>query len=171
MSRDPIDRLRAADPLHGRLPEPLERMPALERGRELRGRRGATALTIANLALLAAVLIHGADHWFIQERGVSALSFEVMLGGMAITAAAALSLAVALRGHGRAPLVALLAGPWVAAAVAVGHFIPHWSEFSDPYEDAGVGAVSYAAAWAVVAAGLALGAVAIRQAISARMRI
>jgi hypothetical protein len=162
MSGDPIARLRAADPLRGELPPPLERMPARERVPAAPARRrGATALVVANVALLAAVLLHGLDHGLIQERGVDRLSFEVVLGAMALLATSALSLAVVLRGDRRAPLVAVVAGPWVAAAVVVGHFIPRWSEFSDPYADADLGAVSYAAAWAVVAAGVALAAVAL----------
>jgi hypothetical protein len=162
MSGDPIARLRAADPLRGELPPPLERMPARERVPAARaGRRGSTALVIANLALLATVLLHGADHMFIQGRAFGELRLEVELGALAILATSAVSLAVVLRGDRRAPLVAVLAGPWVAATIVVGHFMPRWSEFSDPYADAGVGAVSYAAAWAVVAAGVALAAVAL----------
>ena len=155
-----LDRLRAADPLQGELPPALERMPALDR-RPAGARRWDTALVVANLVLLAAVLAHGVDHALIQERGVGGLSFEVMLGGASITAVSVVSLVVALRGDGRAPLVALLAGPWVATAVIVGHFIPHWSEFSDPYADADLEAISYVLALASAAAGLALAAVAV----------
>jgi hypothetical protein len=156
---DAIARLRTADPLHGELPAALERMPARPLSEPHQPPRGSTALTIANVLLLATVLFHVADHTFIQERGVSGLSFEVMLGGMAITATAALSLAVALRRDRRAALYALWSGPWIAAAVVLGHFVGHWGEFSDRYADADVGAISYAAAFAVVAAGVALGAV------------
>jgi hypothetical protein len=155
-----LDRLRAADPLQGELPPPLERMPALDR-RPTPASRWDTALVAANLVLLAAVLAHGVDHAVIQERGVGSLSFEVMLGGASITVVSVVSLLVALRGDGRAPLVALLAGPWVATAVIVGHFIPHWSEFSDPYADADLGAISYVLAIASAAAGVALAAVAV----------
>ena len=158
MSDDPIARLRAADPLQQQLPPALERMPPLDR-RPARRWRDA-ALMAANLLLLATVLMHAVDHTVIQDRGVGGLSFEVMLGGFLITAVAAWSLAVALRGDRRAPLVALFVGPWVAAAIIVGHFIPHWSEFSDPYKDAHVQTVSYVLALAVVVAGVALGAVA-----------
>ena len=160
MTDDPLDRLRAADPLHGELPSPLRRMPPLDRPAAVRPWRD-TALVVANLVLLAAVFLHGVDHTFIQDRGVGALSFEVMLGGFVITAVAAVSLGAALRAHRRAPLVALLAGPWVATLVVVGHFIPHWGEFSDPYADAGVGTISYVLAGATVAAGVVVGAVAL----------
>ena len=160
MSDDPLDRRRAAEPLGGEPPGPLERMPAVA-DRRARGRGRNVVLGAANLVLLATVLLHGVDHALIQERGVRALSFEVMLGGVSITAAAAFSLGATWRRDRRAPLVALLAGPWVAAAVIVGHFIPYWGEFSDPYEDAGVGAVSYVLALATAAAGVALAAVAL----------
>jgi hypothetical protein len=161
VSDEPLARLRAADPLHGELPAALERMPARDRTPVPTRRWGDTALMVANLVLLATVLLHSVDHALIQERGIRALSFEVMLGGISITAVSALSLAVALRGDRRAPLVALLAGPWVAAGVIVGHFIPYWSEFSDPYKDADLEAVSYVLALATAAAGVALAAVAV----------
>jgi hypothetical protein len=165
VTRDPIDRLRAADPLRGELPPALGRMPARERGAApTRARRDDRALVIANLVLLATVLLHGFDHGVIQERGFDALSIEVFLGGVAIAATSALSLAFGLSGHHRAPLLALVAGPWVAAVVVVGHFIPHWGEFSDPYADADLGAISYVFAYAVVAAGITLGVVALRRA-------
>jgi hypothetical protein len=161
MTDDPLARLRAADPLRGDLPAPLERMPPLDRGFAAGHRSRDIALMVANLVLLTTVLLHGLDHALIQERGVRALSFEVMLGGMSITAAAVLSLAVSLRRDRRAPLVALLAGPWVAAGVIIGHFVPYWGELSDPYMDAGLEPVSYAIALATAAAGVAVAAVAL----------
>jgi len=161
MTDDPLARLRAADPLRGELPAPLEGRPPLDRAPAAPRRWRDSALMVANLVLLATVLLHGVDHALIQERGVRALSFEVMLGGISIVAVAALSLAVTLRGDRRAPLVALLAGPWVAAGVIVGHFIPYWGEFSDPYKDAGLEAVSYALALATAAAGVAVAGVAL----------
>jgi hypothetical protein len=161
MNDDPLARLRAADPLRGELPAPLEHMPPLYGGPAPARRWRDSTLMVANLVLLATVLLHGLDHALIQERGVRALSFEVTLGGMSITAVAALSLAVALRGDRRAPLIALLAGPWVATGVIIGHFIPYWGEFSDPYRDAGLEPVSYVMALATAAAGVAVAAVAL----------
>jgi len=161
MTDDPVGRLRAADPLHGELPAPLERMPPFDRARAPGRRWRESALMVANLVLVATVLLHAVDHALIQERGVGALSLEVMLGGMSIVVAAVLSLAVALRGDRRAPLVALLTGPWVATGVIIGHFIPYWGEFSDPYKDAGLEAVSYVVAVATAAAGVVVAAVAV----------
>ena len=168
MNNDPIARLRAADPLHGELPAALERMPAPEDPERDATPRGITALTIANILLLAAVLFHGVDHAFIQERGVGALSFEVMLGGIVITATAAVSLAAALRRDHRAALYGLFSGPWIAVLVVAGHFAGHWGELSDPYAAADLGAISYAGALAVVGAGVALGAVAALGALRSR---
>ena len=159
MSDDPIRRLRAADPLHGELPEALGQMPARPVPEPHRSRRGSRALMIANVLLLAAVVFHSLDHAFIQGRGMSGVSFEVTLGGVAITAATLLSFLAALRRDRRAALLAALSGPWIAVLVVVGHFVGHWGEFSDPYSAADVGAISYAGAIAVVAAGVALGAV------------
>ncbi len=158
MSGDPITRLRAADPLRGELPPALRQMPARLRAAPQESVRARTALTIANVLLLAAVLFHGLDHAFIQERGVDALSAEVLISGFAITAAAALSLAATLRRDRRAALYAVLSGPYIAAAVVAGHFVGHWGEFSDPYAAADLGTISYAGAIAVVVAGVAVGA-------------
>jgi hypothetical protein len=157
VNSDPLARLRAADPLRGELPAKLACMP------ELPGEPGRRAperlLVMANAVLLAVVLLHSLDHT-LQDRGIGALSFEVMLGGFSIAAIAVLSLVVAWRHHGQASLVALVAGPWVAVLVVAGHFVPYWSEFSDPYADAGLGPVSYAVAAATAAAGIAVGAIA-----------
>ena len=94
------------------------------------------------------------------------LRFEVLLGGFMIAAVALFSLTVALRRDRRASLIALLAGPWIAAAIIVGHFIPYWGEFSDPYKDAGLEPISSVLAAAAVAAGLALAGVALAAALS-----
>lgn len=157
MNSDPLARLREADPLRGKLPAKLARMPELPG--EPGGREPGRLLVVANTVLVVVVLLHGLDH-LLQDRGVGALNLEVRLGGFTIGAIAGLSLAVAWRRHGQASLVALLAGPWVAVLVVAGHFVPHWSEFSDPYADAGLGPVSYAVAAATAAAGIAVGAIA-----------
>ena len=156
MTTDPITRLRAADPLHGELPAALAAPPALPERR-----RSWSVLVVANVLLLVTVMLHGLDHT-LQDRGLGAVSFEVMLGGFAITASAVISLRSALRRERRASLVSLIAGPWIAFAVVVGHFIPAWGEFSDNYADAGLGFISYAAAGSVVAAGLAVGLAGLR---------
>ena len=159
MTDDPIARLRAADPLRGELPAALERMPARAAPGPDGAPRGSRALTIANVLLLSAVTFHSLDHAFIQDRGMSGVSFEVTLGGMAITAVTLLSFVAALRRDRRAALLAALSGPWIAVLIVVGHFVGHWGEFSDPYSAADVGPISYAGAVAVVVAGAALGAV------------
>ena len=157
MTRDPIERLRAADPLSGELPAALAGRPRVAPV----PRRRAAPLVAANVALLVTVLLHGLDHT-LQERGITGVSFEVTLGGAAILAASLLSLRAALRAEPRAPLYALVAGPWIAFVIVVGHFVPDWGEFSDSYADAGVGLVSYLAAGAVAVAGLAVAAAALR---------
>ncbi len=156
MTGDAITRLRAADPLRGELPAALQRMPARPNAAQ-DSTRARAGLIIANVLLLAAVLFHGLDHAFIQERGVDALSAEVMLSGIAITVAAAFSFAATLRRNRRAALYAVLSGPYIAAAVVAGHFAGAWGEFSDPYAAADLGTISYAGAVAVVVAGVAVG--------------
>lgn len=156
MSVDPIVRLRAADPLRGELPPPLEAMPRPSQDRAAAPDRRAP-LVRANVVLLAAVALHGVDH-ALQETGLGEVTTEVVLGGVAIGVVALVSLVFALRAHRSAPVVAIAGGPWIAIAVVTSHFLPHWSAFSDSYAEIGAGAISYVAAGAVVAAGLAVGA-------------
>lgn len=161
MTGDPIARLRAADPLAGELPPALERMP------ELAARR--RGLIVANALLLLAVTAHGVDHAF-QQGGYQRLSAEVFGGGVVMGIVTVASLLLAIHAHRRAPLVTTAGGGWIAVAVVTGHFLPHWSEFSDSYPDLGVGLISYVAAGSVVAAGLAavaVGASALRRPVDA----
>ncbi len=122
---------------------------------------GARRLALANLLLVAAVLLHGVDH-ARQDRGLQALSTEVVVGGGVIGLLAATSLAFALRDDPRAPVVSAAVGAWIALAVTSSHFAPHWSAFSDPYAGLGLGAVSWAAALLEVAAALVVAAVGVR---------
>jgi hypothetical protein len=156
-------RLRAADPLGGELPPALPHPPALP-ARASRRRGPWRPLVLANLALLAAVGLHGIDHAFRQPGGMGALTTEVFGGGIAMGVAAALSLAFALAAHRFAPKVAATAGPWIALAVAASHFPPRWSAFSDPYAEIGVDALSYALAIVVILAGVAVGLAGLRAA-------
>jgi hypothetical protein len=112
-------------------------------------------LLVASAALLGAVALHGADH-ALQERGVGALTTEVLLGGLANAALAVIALMFALRDHPRAPAVAAGVGAYLVAGVSAAHFAPHWSAFSDPYADLDLGFVSWAAAVAEVGAAAVL---------------
>jgi hypothetical protein len=116
-------------------------------------------LLTANIALLAAIGIHGADH-FTQARGVDALATEVIVGGQVVLLLAVLSLALTLRRHAWAPAVALAVGLSVASGVISSHFAPHWSAFSDPYADLDLPALSWAAAGVEVVAAIVLAGVA-----------
>lgn len=121
-------------------------------------RAGHRVLIAANLALLGAIFVHGADH-FLQERGVGALATEVVVGGQVVLILALISLVLAVRRHPRAPLVSAVVGFYIAAGVTASHFVPHWSAVSDPYADLDLGFVSWAAAGLEVLAALAVGTV------------
>jgi hypothetical protein len=113
--------------------------------------RSNRALLVASAALLAGVAAHGVDH-ALQERGVGALTTEVMLGGVGNALLAVLAFWLVLREHPRAPLVAAGVGAYLVLGVSAAHFAPHWSAFSDPYADLDLGFVSWAAAVAEVGA-------------------
>ena len=120
-------------------------------------RPGNHLLLVASAALLGTVAAHGVDH-ALQERGVGALTTEVFLGGLVNAALAVIVFVLALRDHPRAPAVAAGVGAYLAAGVTAAHFAPHWSAFSDPYGDLDLGFVSWAAAFAEVAAAAVLAA-------------
>ena len=108
--------------------------------------------------LLAAVVVwnlttlsHGADH---LRQGLGRLSFEVFAIASTGALLALLTLALVLREHRYAPHLAIYGGVNVALGLVASHFMPHWSAFSDPYQDAGVDALSWGIA--IVDAGAAL---------------
>jgi hypothetical protein len=121
-------------------------------------RAGNRMLLVASAALLAAVAWHGADH-ALQERGLGALTTEVLLGGAVNGALALIAFALAVRDHPRAPAAAAAVGGYLVVGVSAAHFAPHWSALSDPYADLDLGFVSWAAAVAEVGAAALLAVV------------
>ena len=122
------------------------------------------ALAVANVAFVAAIALHGADH---VRQGTGRLTGEVLWGGAALALLGFATLPFTLRRHPRAPLIAAVVGLFTALAVSASHLAPHWSAFSDPYGDLSVDAFSWAAVLAEIAAALvfgALGAVRLRRA-------
>jgi hypothetical protein len=119
---------------------------------------GHRMLLVASAALLIAVGLHGVDH-SLQDRGVGALTTEVLLGGLINGAVAVFVFVLALRAHPRAPLIAAGVGAYMALGVIAAHFAPHWSAFSDPYSDLDLGFLSWAAAAFEVACAAVLAAV------------
>jgi hypothetical protein len=120
------------------------------------GARAKSTLVVANVALVGAMLLHGYDH-FRQERGVGALTTEVLLGGVVLFALALGALVVNVRRSPRAPLISMAVGLYIAIAVSASHMAPHWSAFSDPYADLGVDALSWFAALLEIGVALVFG--------------
>jgi hypothetical protein len=114
----------------------------------------------ANIAFVAANLLHSADH---QRQGTQGLSTEIMLGGSAITIAAIASLVLALRRSERAAIFATVLGLSAAAGIAASHIAPHWSAFSDSYPEIRADAVSWAAVAIEIGAALLLAAAGLRE--------
>jgi hypothetical protein len=118
-----------------------------------------TTLIGANIAFVAANLLHTADH---QRQGTGGLSTEILLGGSAITIAAVASLVLALRRDERAPIFGAVLGLSAAVGIAASHIAPHWSAFSDSYPEIGADAISWIAVLLEIAGALLLAAVAVR---------
>lgn len=119
--------------------------------------RDRPVLPLAALAVLAANLLHTADHVRQHFAGLNAV---VMIGGALVTGQAVAVLVLARQRHRLAPLVAAVVGLTSAVLVAQGHLVPHWSALSDSYvNDVHVDLLSWAVAVLEVLAALALGAV------------
>jgi hypothetical protein len=119
-------------------------------------RRRLDSLTVANLAFVLAMALHGIDHTR-QARGVDALTREVLWGGAVLAVVAVGTLALTLRRSPLAPLVATVVGFWTAIAVSASHLAPHRSAFSDPYRGLGLGWYSWAVVLAEIVSALLLG--------------
>jgi hypothetical protein len=107
-------------------------------------------LTLANVAFVAAVALHAADH----VRQGRALAPAVLAGGTALIVLAIASLALTLRGHRSAPLAATLVGLIAAVGVTSSHLAPYWGPLSDPYADQSLDRWSWAAVLAEIATAL-----------------
>jgi hypothetical protein len=117
-------------------------------------------LALANLALLAAMTVHAADH---VRQGTGSLTPEVFWGGVALGVVAVATLGLTLRDHPRAPAAAVVVGLWIALGVSASHLAPHWSAFSNPYTQIPVDGWSWAAALLEISAALAFALVGLRE--------
>src|SRR4051812_32709107 len=117
------------------------------------------SLLRANIIFVAVNLLHTADH---QRQGTEGLTWEIYLGGSAITLAAIASLVLARRGHWRAPIFGAVLGLSAATGIAASHIAPHWSAFSDSYPQIHADAISWIVVLAEIAGALVLAAVAVR---------
>jgi len=114
----------------------------------------------ANLLFVVANLLHTADH---QRQGAEGLSWEILVGGSAITIAAITSLVLAWRGDERAPIFGAVLGLSAAAGIAASHLAPHWSALSDSYPEIGADAISWVVVLLEIAGALLLATVAVRE--------
>jgi hypothetical protein len=114
----------------------------------------------ANVLFVAANLLHTADH---QRQGTDGLSWEIFVGGSAITIAAIASLVLAWRRDERAPVFGAVVGMSAAAGIGASHLAPHWSALSDSYPQIHADAISWVVVLLEIAAALALAAVAARE--------
>ncbi len=121
-------------------------------------------LVVVNLAFIAAIALHNGDHMLFQDRGVDALSTEVVVAGTLLVVLAIIGLAFTLVGHPWAPVLAAIIGFGAAISVTLGHVVPHWGAFSDPYSDLSLPALSWVVMLAEIVTGFVLGVVGFRTA-------
>src|SRR6478752_6875525 len=112
----------------------------------------------ANILFLAANLLHTVDH---QRQGTGGLSWEIFVGGSAITIAAIASLVLAYRHDERAAIFGAVLGLSAAAGIAASHLAPHWSALSDSYPQIHADAISWVVVLVEIGAALLLAAVSV----------
>ncbi|MEU8894925.1 hypothetical protein [Nocardia sp. NPDC048505] len=124
----------------------------------------ATELRWATAIFAVALLVHGADH---LRRGMDTISSTVMVLGTVQFVAAALTIALVLRGHRWAPTAAVLIGFVSAAGFILVHLFPDWfgpfsDSFINPPASAKVTGFSWFAALFEIVADIALGIAGLR---------
>lgn len=112
---------------------------------------------MANLAVLALLVLHTVDHAIDQPaRGLPGSSSLVGIAGFIIVSGSCL---LALRRSPHAPLVSALVGAATAVGVIAVHLLPSWWDWvSDPFWAFDPGAVSWLSLLALLAAALYLAA-------------
>lgn len=118
------------------------------------GRRGEAVLRWATVLFVAAFLFHNADH---LRRGVGSISDYVVGAGSVFALISLVAVVLVVLRHRLAPAVAVATGFGGALGVTASHLLPHWSVFSDSFED-GVDALTWAAGVSEIAALLVFGA-------------
>jgi hypothetical protein len=113
------------------------------------------------------MVLHALDHVF-QGRGLSALSPEVLGGGILLLVLAVATFPLTLRAHPQATVVAAALGWSIALGVSASHLLPYWSAFSDPYVDLSLGAYSWSVMLAEVIAAAVFGSIAVRSILHSR---
>jgi hypothetical protein len=104
-----------------------------------------------------ATLLHSADH---LRRGVTSVTPEVLWLGSVGTSVALIAIAMVILGPRRlGPVIAASTGFPMAFGIAMVHFLPTWSSFSDSFPDGRVTGISWVAAVLEVTGALAFGVV------------
>lgn len=120
-----------------------------------------TPLARAAAVLLALQVGHALDH--IVNQPARDLALQVTAPGLAGTAASLVIVVLALRRRREAAPLAVLVGFGTAGGFVAVHLLPHWSGFSDPYEDLTLNAVSWAMLTLPMLAAVTVGALGLRE--------
>jgi hypothetical protein len=129
--------------------------------RGMTGGRRLDALSIASIALVGTMLLHGADH---ERQGTDLLTTEVQIGGSFLAVLAISTLYMTLSHNRHAALWCAVVGLYIAVAVTASHILPHWSAFSNSYtNEVDADVVSWLAMLSEVIAAFVLGVLGIRE--------
>ena len=86
-------------------------------------------LRSAGIAFGVAVTVHTADH---LRRGQASITELLYLLGNLSLVLSVVTITLVLTGHRLAPLFAAVVGPALAVGFLTAHWLPRWSDMSDP---------------------------------------
>lgn len=120
-----------------------------------RSDRHSRDLFVAGIAFGAASALHIADH--LRRGQGSVTEFLYLMGNIALVLQVVTVTLVVTR-HRLAPMVAAAAGPSLAIGFAAAHWLPRWSDMSDPiWQVDSLRPLSFVASGAEIVTAVALG--------------
>lgn len=118
------------------------------------------SLRNAGIAFAAAVTVHTADH---LRRGQGSITELLYLLGNLSLVLSVVTITLILTGHRLAPLFAAAAGLPLAVGFLAAHWLPEWSDVSDPvWEVSSLPLLSYVASAGEVITAATVGVIGIR---------
>jgi hypothetical protein len=143
-------------PITSEVAATMAQAPALhERPAPTLQARADRTLRFAAVIFAAGFVVHNADH---VRRGVDAITAQVFAGGVVVSVAAVVALALIAMRHSAAPFVAAVVGTATTVAVTASHLLPHWGVFSDAFPGARVDGLSWFAVLFEIAGAVVLAA-------------
>lgn len=122
-----------------------------------------TALVRANLGLLGLLVAHSVDHLVRHPSGRQQISSQQWVAAGILYASNATAIALAAKGHHRAPAASAATGLLTFAGPLLAHAAPHWGAFSQSYRGRDADALSWALLLGLVAGGAGVGIAGMRR--------